>query len=109
MKKDSAAVAERRGATRVAGPLDGFTAGHRPIRISDLSVTGCFVETMEAVASGDAIDLQIQIPNWGLLPLQGQVAYTSAPFGFAVHFMNVRADTQIVLQAAVEALAGRRL
>jgi len=109
MKKDNAAVAERRGAPRVAGPLDGFTGGHRPIRIADLSVTGCFVETMEAVAAGDVIDLQIQIPNWGLLSLQGQVAYTSPPFGFAVHFLNLRPDTQIVLQAAVESLAGRRL
>ncbi len=109
MKKENTAVDERRGAQRVPGPLDGFSSGHRPIRISDLSLTGCFVETMEAVASGNAIRLQIQVPNWGLVDLEGQVAYTSAPFGFAVHFVNVRPDTQIVLQAAVESLLNQRL
>ncbi len=108
MSHQNAAAAERRVAERAPGPLDGFTTGQRSIRIGDLSVTGCFVETKEMAVVGQHVELKIHIPNWGLLDLEGEVAYASAPIGFAVRFINLRPDTHIVLQAAVDALLNKR-
>ena len=104
LSHQNTAAAERRVAERAPGPLDGFTTGQRSIRIGVLSVTGCFVETKEVAVVGQHVELKIQIPNWGLLDLEGEVAYTSSPIGFAVWFINLRPDTEIVLQAAVDAL-----
>jgi hypothetical protein len=105
--KDSASVAaaDRRGARRVPGPFDGSYRGHsgrRSVRISDLSATGCFIETMEPLAAGARVQLHIELPGAGPVDVAGDVQYTSARLGFGVRFVDVPDDARRMLEAAVD-------
>jgi hypothetical protein len=100
-------AADRRVAPRVTYPFDGSTSNHsgnRAVRIGDLSITGCFVETMETMAQGEKITVRIHIPNWGPLELKAEVVYSTPPFGYGVRFGDVSPSANLVLQATIETL-----
>ncbi len=101
----SVATADRRGVPRVPGPFDGFISGpsdHRAVRISDLSETGCFVESFDPMAPGARLQLRIDIPHCGPVVLVGDVRYFSPRFGLGVHFVDVPRETARTLRAAIE-------
>jgi PilZ domain len=103
----SVRATDRRGSPRVAYPFDGSCSGlsgRRAVRIGDLSVSGCFVESIEATAPGERIELRIDIPDRAAIELAGEVVYTSPPVGFGVRFVNVPHTALAILQAAIESL-----
>lgn len=81
--------------------------GNRPVRVGDLSVTGCFVETIEPNAKGTRVTLRVEIPDWGPLELTGEVMYSSPPIGYGVRFVDVPPASALILQATVETLSKR--
>jgi hypothetical protein len=104
-------ASDRRAAPRVAYTFDGYTAGHsgsRPVRIGDLSVTGCFVESIEPAATGENLTIRITIPDWGTLELSAEIMYSSPPIGFGVRFVDVPPASALILQATVETLSQRQ-
>lgn len=88
-------------------PLDGAYAGQsgrRPVRINDLSITGCFVESLETAAPGERVTLRIIVPDWPTIEVLGEVVYSSPPMGYGVRFTDLSQTTELILQAAAEAL-----
>jgi hypothetical protein len=103
-------AADRRGAPRVTVPLDGSCSGQsgfRSVRICDLSVTGCFVESLEPMTPGQRIAIQVQLPTRGTIDLDAAVVYSSPPMGFGVRFVDVPGGVRDALSAEVQDLLDR--
>jgi hypothetical protein len=103
----SVRAADRRETPRVAHVFDATCSGplgDRAVRIGDLSVSGCFVESIESPEAGERVELRIEIPSRGTVTLAATVMYNSPPVGFGVKFLDVSRDTRVVLQAAIASL-----
>ena len=58
-------------------------------RVEDLSLGGCFVDTVGRVELNEAVDLEIQLPSGEWLALKGQVASYQPGVGFGVSFTSL--------------------
>jgi hypothetical protein len=58
-------------------------------RVDDVSLGGCFVNTYAKVELGEQVDLEIQLPSGGWLPLRGQVASYQHGVGFGISFSSL--------------------
>lgn len=56
------------------------------VRVDDVSLGGCFVNTYGRVELGEQVELQIQLPSGHWLPLRGHVASYQPGVGFGVSF-----------------------
>jgi hypothetical protein len=54
--------------------------------VSDLSVSGCFVESEEEVREGNLVKLRFDIPEHGELVIWGNVVFRVRRTGFGVRF-----------------------
>jgi hypothetical protein len=104
-------TADRRGAHRVHGPFEATwsgTSGHRQVRVTDFSLTGCFVEDIATPSAGERVTVTLHVPGGGPITAAGRVAYVSPPLGFAVTFeMNDRLASEVAA-AAHRVSQGRR-
>ena len=83
-------MSERRAHPRVKGPFEGFWDGSttRAGRISDLSVGGCFIESLTPQPhAGQHITVSIAVSG-GQINLPGEVIYIEGAQGFAVKFVD---------------------
>lgn len=63
--------------------------GKHEARLSDLSVGGCFIESISQVVLHERVRFEIQMP-WGRwLPLQGEVVSIQTGFGFAIRLTEM--------------------
>ena len=58
-------------------------------RVDDVSVGGCFVNTLGRVELDEEVDLQIQLPSGKWLALQGRVATYQPGVGFGLSFTSL--------------------
>lgn len=88
---------------RVAGPFDARTLGalELPLRIHDLSIGGCLIESYHDVPVGRRIQLEIDMPGEGWVAVQAEALYQRENYGFAVKFVDVDAETRVKLARAV--------
>jgi hypothetical protein len=56
---------------------------------SDLSVSGCYIESLVAVDVGDMILFNIKLPTGRSMQLLGEVLYQQIPIGFGIRFVRV--------------------
>ncbi len=92
-----------RRAPRVAGPFEGRRLGalELPLRIYDLSLGGCLIESYHEVTVGRRIDIEIELPVEGWITLQAEILYLREDFGFAVKFVTMDEQTRVKLARAV--------
>ena len=64
-------------------------SGKHVARISDISLSGCFVESLGQVSVGELVRFEIQLPTSRWMPLRGEVVYHLASLGFGVQFMGL--------------------
>lgn len=69
-------------------------AGKYEARTSDVSVGGCFVDSIGQVVTGEIISFKMQLPAGDWLEVQGEVKYPLPPTGFGVRFINL-SDTDV--------------
>ena len=69
-------------------------AGKYEARTSDVSVGGCFVDSMGQVAAGEIISFKLELPAGDWLEVQGEVKYPLPPAGFGVRFINLSETAQ---------------
>jgi hypothetical protein len=65
------------------------SASNQNSRIGDLSVGGCYVDSILEVVEGETLRLDIQLPNGEWLSLEGVVVHQSRRLGFGVRFVNL--------------------
>ena len=67
-------------------------------RVEDLSLGGCFVDTVGRVELNEAVNLEIRLPSGEWLSLRGQVASYPPGVGFGVSFTSLSDDEVAALE-----------
>lgn len=95
-------MSERRANPRVRGPFEGFWdgAGRQDGRIVDLSVSGCFIESIALPKVGQIVTVSIAISG-GQINLPAEVVYAQATHGFAVRFVETPVEVANVLRKEI--------
>ena len=100
----------RRLHDRVAGPFDAYRIGRleTPVRLYDLSLGGCFVNSFHEQQEGAPITLKIDLPQEGWITVNAETLYRRPGFGFAVRFVNMDAETESCLERTIQLLKERQ-
>ena len=72
-------------------------SGRHQARVSDLSLGGCFIDSLGKADIGELILFAIKQPNGKWLQLRGQVASTDQHVGFSLAFTYLTEDEQQAL------------
>jgi Tfp pilus assembly protein PilZ len=64
-------------------------SGNREARISDLSVGGCFVDTIVVARVGEEVSLKMTLPPDYIVETTGTIAYIFDGTGFGVSFTDL--------------------
>jgi CheY-like chemotaxis protein len=77
-------------------------AGKFDARMSEISMTGCFVESMGQEIMGETINFKVQLPSgiWWVA-LQGEVVDREYPLGFEVRFANLTRENRRLLAQVI--------
>ena len=101
---------ERRKHNRVPALIEliweGAT-GKYEARTSDISTSGCFIDTIARVSVGEMIKFKLRLPAGDWIELQGEVVYTQPNLGFGVCFTTISDSDWKRLEWLVKAEAYR--
>jgi c-di-GMP-binding flagellar brake protein YcgR len=64
-------------------------SGKHEARISDISLGGCFMESLAQVSIGEEVHFEIQLPTGGRMPLRGEVIHRQSNLGFGLRFADL--------------------
>jgi uncharacterized protein (TIGR02266 family) len=78
-------------------------AGKYEARTSDISVGGCFIDTIGQMAIGETISFKLCLPGSEGIEVQGEVIYELPRAGFGVRFANLSDDQRQHLEAFIKA------
>lgn len=98
---------DRRRATRVSFPCEvectGVGVGQSPLnpRLSDLSLTGAFVDSVVTLPPGTRVRLKFPLPS-AVVTVMAEVAHAMPQFGMGVRFI----DLDPAQRAAIEEVVG---
>ena len=102
-------TAERRAHERLSHPLEGSwrgASGATRCRISDISLSGCFPQSLAMPKVGETTEVTIEFGPNQALTLTGDVAYAEQGMGFAVKFVDLDEDSRTALEEHVAGLKG---
>ena len=74
---------------------NGFSGRNAAIT-SDISLGGCYIESLYPVTIGDILDFDFRPATTEAVRLSGQVLYSHQNIGFGVRFMDLKARQQIL-------------
>lgn len=83
-----------------------FTSGKREARVTDLSMGGCFVDSILMVIQGEKIVFRLRIPTGELLKLSGEIAYSLPRFGFGIQFDDLSEEQRFLLEQTILVYGG---
>jgi hypothetical protein len=96
---------EKRGAKRIPFPceVECTGAGDNSLnpRISDLSVTGAFIDSMVEVPAGTRMNIRFKLPDGTALALAAEVVHSMPHFGMGVRFMGLNPEQRSALERFV--------
>jgi hypothetical protein len=95
---------ERREEERVPVSLEVHwegASGRHTARISDISLGGCYLDTIGSAVPGEIIGLAIKLPDGDVLDLRGEVAYHLQNLGFSVCFTYLTDEEQYRLSQVI--------
>ncbi len=99
---------ERRKEGRVQAIIEVIWEGANTqyqARTSDLTTSGCFIDTIGQAAVGDIVTFKLLLPAKDSIEIQGEVLYSYPHSGFGVRFTNVSDTDQKKLEWLVKARA----
>ena len=73
-------------------------------RVDDLSLGGCFVDTVGRVELHEAVGLEIRLPSGDWLSLRGQVASYQPGVGFGMSFTSLSENEVAALKDLMSTL-----
>jgi len=81
------------------------STGNSPLdpRISDLSVTGAFIDSMNGLPEGTRMLLRFPLPGGKTVTVQVEVVHAMPHFGMGVRFLDLEEDARHAIEALVEA------
>lgn len=75
-------------------------------RTTDISATGCFIDTLAQVVVGETLQMQLKTPDGEYISVTGKVMYQQASLGFGVRFTSISDSDRLRLLAILNAEAG---
>jgi PilZ domain len=92
---------ERRRHTRASRLLEirwEDLSGKYNARVTDISLDGCYIESIGQVTVGQQIRFEIQLPPTGSwVPIRGEVVNHQQNLGFGVRFIGLSEQEQMAL------------
>ncbi len=96
---------ERRISERVSVSLeaawDGMSGNYRA-RVSDLSLHGCFLETIGQTYAGENIRFRLLMPTGRWILIGCEVRYYQPTLGFGLRFTEMSAEDQAMIEQLIE-------
>lgn len=83
-------------------------AGKYDARISEISLDGCFIDSMGQEVLGETINFKVHLPSGPWTTLHGEVVAQEYPIGFDVRFINLTDDNRRLLVRLIAAHGGRQ-
>jgi len=83
--------------SRLAVKWEGM-AVMQEARLDDISLGGCFVNTMGIVDAGEIISIEVELPSGEWLALRGEVTSYQPGIGFGMRFTSVTQDEEELLR-----------
>ena len=87
---------------------EGMSHMHE-VRVDDVSLGGCFVNTYGKVELGEHVDLQIQLPSGDWLSVRGHVASYQPGVGFGMSFDSLNERETATLRRLLATSKDRKL
>src|SRR5688572_17297001 len=81
-------------------------SGNRETRISDLSLGGCYVESISIYSSGEEVEFDLRDDAGRTLHFTGTIAYVLEGQGFGLTFTNLTPDHLAFVESAISADSG---
>jgi hypothetical protein len=72
-------------------------SGRYNARITDISIDGCYIESIGQVTVGQQIRFEIQLPTGSWVPFRGEVVNHQPNLGFGVRFVDLTEPQKKVL------------
>jgi PilZ domain-containing protein len=83
---------EQRRETRVPLRLEVQWNGwenQSPDVTSDVSLSGCYIESLNSVTVGEVLNLGLRLPSKEILPIRCEVRYHQPTIGFGIRFLQL--------------------
>ena len=100
-------TSERRDKRRFEVCLDAAwdsPGGSSNARITDLSESGCYVDSINEAFPGEILHLKVQLPTGELLDLIGEVAHSFPRLGFGFRFLTPSDEQLVKLRSLLDHL-----
>lgn len=81
--------------------LDSLSGNHTA-RTGDISLGGCYIETLAHVTPSEKISFAVQIPTGRWIRLSGRVVYHLPYMGFGIQFTNLPETERNMLSQLIE-------
>jgi hypothetical protein len=82
------------------------SSGRREARVSDLSMEGCFIDTILEVAEGETVKFDLLLPGDKPVELSGEAVYIMPRIGFGVRFADLTEEKKILLEHIILTYGG---
>lgn len=99
----------RRRHVRVRLPLEAHwegQAGKQEARVYDLSLGGCYIESIARVTDGERVVFHVKTPRGRWLVLHGEIVHHDELTGFGVRFLPLAPPTERQLAEIIRAAGG---
>lgn len=77
------------------------SSGRHEARISDLSIEGCFIDTIINVAEGERVRFDLHLSGDASVSLDGEVVYTMPRIGFGMRFADLTDEKKALLEHVI--------
>jgi hypothetical protein len=96
------AEAKTRMAPRIPFPCDVECAGagDHP-RLSDLSASGAFIDSLNEVPEGSRVNLKFSLPTGQVVRVDAEVVHSMPLFGMGVRFLDLAEDQRRAIEQVV--------
>lgn len=89
---------------RVMAPLSvvlDCSSGKREVRVTDLSVGGCYVDSIAGVQPNEPVGIKLSLPHGRTEEIFGTVVYVHDGIGFGVQFNDMTREQRTVLEQLI--------
>lgn len=80
-----------------------FSSGKRSARVSDISMGGCYIDSIVSLPVGEPISFVFKGSGSDQVRFTCKVAYVLAGFGFGVQFADLSSDAETILRQMIKA------
>jgi hypothetical protein len=97
---------EKRAAKRIPyhSEVECSTTGNTPLdpKISDLSATGAFIDSMNGLPAGTRLYLRFPLPNGETVSVEAEVVHSMPHFGMGVRFLDLAEGPRRAIEKLVD-------